>query len=598
MIDPKAEQRIFVLDVRFAQGGAWAGVETLFDTAYQEVTAAGRQDLIDCHSYELHMVLKQRRDVIPLHYASLTDLASGVEKTRNFPLDRAYRIVHGLVDLMLSWRMLDLGALHWTIVARRADAAQHLASRFLNELARRGATAGIRVVAETPRGFAWLDEGGAATGVWLEAAISTPLVEHDPIAGATLLAKHPDLLASMALVEEHHPILIAYYEACGDSLAGARVALQTLCLFNHFGFYYESGSFADTVTPHFDALVGADEDARWNYLGNIFQGLVMIGRQADARQLIETHAVPVLTRPDLRARMHYLLAMVHLRYADQVDLDLAEIHILAAREAITVASATFDAADYVFLSVFIDNGLAFLRVRQKRTREAVTLCQAGYELITSALGGDAHRLHRSVLQYNTAQVYAAIGDSTSALYHYDYAIAMDPNYSEYYNESANLLLKQDRHEEALVRYRSAAAVSPPYPELFHNIGVCHARLDDWPAARVAFDRCLDLNPQQPSVLLMRAEVLDALGDEEAALTDLDQALFLEPTIIAARVNRAVTRFRRGEFILALSDMDEVIASDPVQPDHFENRAEVYRALGYATLLAADLQRAEVLRLAA
>lgn len=484
---------------------------------------------------------------------------------------------------MLAWRSLDATTGPWIILARGADAAQHLAARFLDELARRGQANGIRVAAESSGGFHWRDTGSPVTGGWLDAATATPLARHEPAETAELLARYPEILASMSLVEEHHPALLHYHTTQNDPLAVARVSLRALCLFNHFGHYHESGSFADAILPHFDVLVGSDETARWNYLGNIFQGLVMIGREEEAQHVIERLAVPVLTRSELRARMHYLLAMVHLRYAKHHDLQRAEHHLDAARAAIVTAT-TIAAADHAFLTVFIDNGMAFLRVRQKRTGEAIRLCQNGFATLTRALGSEAHRLHRSVLQYNTAQVYAAIGDLPAALDHYDHAIAMDPHYSEYYNESANLLLGQGRYEEALRRYDLAARVRAPYPELFHNVGVCNARLCNWPAARAAFDRSLHLDPAQPAVLLMRAEASDALGDSEATLADLDGALALDPALVAARVNLAVARFERREYALALAHMDEVILLDPASPEHYANRAEVHRAMGRSDLV--------------
>ena len=593
MVETHTERRI-VIEARFAHGGAWAGVEDLVDMAYTELAAAGRDALFDRHAYELHMVLKRRRDAIPLLHASLTDVARGVEKTRNFPLDRAYRIVHGLVDLMLVWQP----GTPWTLIVRRADAAHHLASRFFAELARRGRPHGIRVAAETSHGYVWLDDDTSVTDAWLDAATADPLPEHDAAETAAILAQHPDLLSSMARVEEHYPALLRYYADAGDTLEHARVSLRALCLYNHFGFYNESGSFTDTVLARLDDLVGNDEEARWSYLGNIFQGLVMTGRQDEAQRVIEKLAEPVLTRVDLRAKMHYLLAMVHLRYARVQDIARAETHILAARERIAAAAGTISAAEHAFLTVFIDNGLAFLRVRQKRGAEAIALCQAGYAVLTRDLGEEAHRLHRSVLQYNTAQVYAALGDVPEAIRHYDQAIAMDPNYSEYYNESANLLLQQDRYTEALLRYAQAARVSAPYPELFHNIGICHARSGDWSSARSAFDRALDLDPDQPAVLLMRAEAAEALGDADGAMADLDAAIALDADLIPARVNRAVALFDRGDYAAALAEMDRIVAIDPGQPDHLENRAEIYRAMGRDDLRSADLDRSEKLRLAA
>ena len=437
-------ERTFILDARFSQAGAWAGVEDLLDAAYAEMLSSGGRSTIDQHSYELHMVLQSRRAEIPLVRASLTELAEGSERTRNFPLDRAYRIVHGLVDFVLAWKEACGSAESWLLIIRRHDEAQHLARRFFSELTRRGRTRLIRTVVEAAGSSCWLDKETPTDERGVAAAFARPLPERDAEDVIGLLKTHADPFHDMQVMERHHPVLLDYFEKTNDPINGARTALRALCLYNHFGYYHESASFVDAVLPYFEELVGGDEDARWNYVGNIFQAMVMVGKVDDVRRLIEGSAGDVLLRPDLRARMHYLLAIVHLRYADVTDLEAAEAHIIKALACMEAVPADMPQHERAFLTVFIENGLAFLRVRQRRPQDAITLCQHGYATLLRDLGDEAHRLHRSVLQYNTAQVYAALGDTRTAIEHYDRAIVMDPNYSEYHNESGNLLLRRPK----------------------------------------------------------------------------------------------------------------------------------------------------------
>ncbi|UYY59478.1 tetratricopeptide repeat protein [Sphingomonas sp. S2-65] len=570
--------RTFELDACFARSGAWAGVHTVVAQAYAELVAMGRRDILDRHNYELHMVLLERRAEIPLAYASLTDSAVGAEKTRNFPLDRAYRIVHGLVGLILEWRAAEGGPGTWRIRVSRLGEAQHLAQRFFTELERRAARRGDLVLEQVEIGP---DSSGLVSRLDAEAAAALERV----IA-----------INGFEAAEEHYPVLLAHYREIGDTLAAAGIALKALCLYNHYGYYHESGSFADTVLPHLAALA-RDEDTRWNYVGNIFQGLVVIGRHEDALRVVETLAEPYLTRPDLRAKMSYLLSMIHLRYAAKPDLPLAERYILAAVNYIDAAEGTIAPDDFHFLKVFIDNGLAFLRVRQNRKAEALALCQAGFELLTAALGDARHRLHRSVLQYNAAQVYVALDQPNAALDHYAKSMAMDPHYSEYYNESANLLQRLERYDEALANYDLAIRYSAPYPEVFFNQAVCHSQLGQWDAALRSFENSLELNPEQPEAYLLRAEVLGMLGRNDEAMADLDWVITNDAQAISARVNRAVMRFDAGAYDLALADMDHVVALQPGTAEHYRNRAEIFRALGRADSCARDLQRADELSVA-
>ena len=111
-----------------------------------------------------------------------------------------------------------------------------------------------------------------------------------------------------------------------------------------------------------------------------------------------------------------------------------------------------------------------------RHEQAVELCRSGITRLNAHLSADKHRLHRSILVYNIAQVYTATGAYAEALEHYQSVMAMDPNYSEYYNDRGNLLLRLGRLEEARSDYLKAMELSPPYFEVLTNLGQCYRRM--------------------------------------------------------------------------------------------------------------------------
>ncbi len=596
--------RLFHIDADFARDGAWSGVRRLVAQAFVELHEHGHAALVERHHYELHRVLPEYRDRIVLQHACLTDTAHGSERTRNFPLDRAYRLVHGLVGMLLEWKRLLGAGQRWVLVVDNVDRAQHLAMRFIAELARRGATTDAFEIlidsALDPAAFAARAPGMRieSAGIGLDALglapLPAPTLDDDARTALERRLQGNDILDW----EEHYPVLLAYHLARGDGLKSAAIALRALCICNHYGYYHESASFADTVLPHFDAIVGDDENARWNYIGNVFQGLVTTGAEDRALELVLTLAEPRITRPDIRARMHYLLSMGYLRYTRSPNLAKAEVHILAASDAIQKARASMAPEDFHFLKVFIDNGLAFLRVRQGRQAEALSLCQSGYDLLTRELGEARHMLHRSVLQYNTAQVHVMLGRSDEAMEHYRKSIEMDPYYSEYYNEVGNILQRQDRFEEANAMYDRAIEYSAPYPEVHFNKGVCHIGLGQHEDALSCFLTSLELNPAQPDLYLVRAELHEAEERIDDALADYDAAIALAPDLVPARVNRAVLHYGAGRYAEALADMDHVIALAPGEADHYLNRAEIHKAMAQRELYQRDLAAAEACALAA
>lgn len=597
-----SQSRIFHVHADFSRGGAWSGARDLIETAFLDLEARGEHGLIAKHNYELNRVLPTHRQRIPLKYANLTDLAGGTERTRNYPLDRAYRLVHGLVGMIVAWKRLVAPEQSWLVVVEGFGETQHLGRRFFAELARRGAPGiGVLVDADTqPQAQATSAArlGFDDSGLTLEALGLSPLPPPRPDADE-LAAIHDALRANLiSNWEDHYPTLLAHYRRTGDTIEAARVALRALCINNHYGYYHESSSFIDSVLPHFDALMGDDQINRWDYIGNFYTGLATTGREEEALRIVLERAEPHIVLSEYRAKMHYLLSMTYLRYLKTPDLPRAEHHILAAMDAIDAAKDEARREDYVFLKVFIGNGLAFLRVRQGRHEEALALCQSGYDLLTRELGEERHMLHRSVLQYNTAQVYAMLGRGDEAMDYYHKAIEMDPHYSEYYNEIGNILQRGERFEEAARMYDMAIEYSAPYPEVHFNKGMCALNLGMTDEAIACFDASLELNPLQPDVHALRAELREEAGDREGALRDYDNAIALAPQSVPARVNRAVLHYGSGRYDLALADMDQVIALEPTEAGHYLNRAEIHKAMAQRELYQRDLAAAEACEAAA
>lgn len=608
-ISPSGEQqaaslsnrhRVIELCADFERGGAWAGVADLVKMAYLDLLAKKQLDILDEHHYALYMLLVEYRHAITLKYACLTETAQGSERTRNFPLDRAYRIVHSAVTLLSHWKSICAPDEQWAIVVRNFDRAQHLANRFFVELARRlTQRERFAVFASMPpdrtpsleaaRGLRLHVVSESISSVEMEAPAHS--VNSSQADGALALDED-EVQDDMNAWERNYIGLLQKYRAQGDTFSVAEVALRTLCMYNHYGYYYEASSFVELVTPHLHALAGDDQQARWNYVGNIVQSLITTGKEEQGLALILQYAQPSLTDDVLIAKMHYLLAMMHLRYLKNKDVALAEQHINKALAHLQSAKADMSVDDFTFLHVFLNNGLAFVRMRQGRKSDASALCQTGFDVLTEAVGDAKHRLHRSVLLYNTAQVYVALGQLDEALKYYRDSIRMDPYYSEYHNEIGNILQRQGRFADALLAYDLAIKYSAPYPEVHFNKGICYSQLEKWDDALACLSFSAELNPDQPELFLLRAEVFEALGRTAEALTDYDTVIGLGEAPVAAWVNRAVLHYQFGQFEQALADMNHVIALEPNVATHYENRSEIHKAMNQPALVDADLAAAE------
>jgi tetratricopeptide (TPR) repeat protein len=585
--------RTFEVDADFERGGVWAGVADLAEAAYLDLTRKGETALVEEHLPELHSALLAYRDRIRPRYLCLTDTASADEKTRFYAVDRAYRLEHGLVGMILQWKREQLRQERWVVIVRNFDRAQNLATRFFVELARRAKDGTIEVVVEAPQ--TWSNAEVAKLGACSVVATTLPSdVSFGPaastIADAAEIRALVDEVAADddAVFERRYPALLAHYRAAGEGLAAARVAVRIFIIYNSYGFYHEARHFIGIFLPHFEELVAGDQSRRIHYVSKMNICLVMTDDPDGALWVVDELAGAHLSRPHLVANMNYILAMHFLRYAQTKNLERAEHHILIAVEKIAQAKADPDFHEYPFQKVFIDNGLAFLRARQGRHQEALDLCKDGYEFLTRELGEERHLLHRSVLQYNIAQVCVMLGRLDEGREHYWQAIGMDPNYSEYYNELGNILQEQEQYQGAVELYAAAIKRSAPYPEVFFNKAVCHLRLGDLDAALADFETSLDLNPDQRQAHALRADILREQGSAAEALHGYDAAIRLGWDSAAIRVNRAVLHFNNGAFGLALTDMNQAIALDPDDPDHYENRAAIHAAMDRRDLYLRDL----------
>src|SRR5689334_18875850 len=95
--------RTFIVSCDFERAGPWAGVNELFSALFPQIQAQ-RPDLVERHTFELVHVIPQLRRVLTVRNPSLTDLAPPGERSRNYAADRAFRIVHGLIDLLDEWK--------------------------------------------------------------------------------------------------------------------------------------------------------------------------------------------------------------------------------------------------------------------------------------------------------------------------------------------------------------------------------------------------------------------------------------------------------------------------------------------------------------
>ncbi len=219
-------------------------------------------------------------------------------------------------------------------------------------------------------------------------------------------------------------------------------------------------------------------------------------------------------------------------------------------------------------------------------------------------------LHRSVLLYNRAQVYAGMGKIEEALADYTAVIEQDPHYSEYHFDRGNLYRRLNRNQEALTDYNNAIRYSPPYPEAYYNRAGVLSALGREEEALADYNYVLELDPDYVDALINRASMLYERGELEAARRDAEHGLTLspdnaqflstlgliamaeerpeeaqqaftaalehDPSLVAAWTNRAVLLFEQGNVEAAITDLTHALELEQ-NATVFYNRGLAYQA---------------------
>lgn len=562
--------------------GVWAGLDQILWSILARARAVA-PGLVERHSYELCVVLPSLRRELEVKNPCLTDVAQGEEKVRNYANDRAYRTLHGIIDFLATWAEIDPSPTGWAIACDAFDSATTLVQRFYKELARRrGAALRLTLLVSVEPGRA------ADAGTFFED--SAPL--HTVV--AALPARKPRLVrraaarAAEALERRmgddriewslHIPRVITLWQRSNTPERALPWLQRALGVYNHDGLYEISVRYAPEVEAALARMLATDPQLYARSVLGLFFSYAALGRADDALRLVLS-ALPSIGDPLMLTDLHYDLAMLYARFLKQRDLDRAEVHLEHAMALIPTLSVP--EARKTFLQVFMRNGLAYVRFRQGRAEEAIQLCESGLRELDAALPPEQHRLHRSVLLFNAAQVLGTIGRTDQAIDALSQAMDMDPNYSEYYLERGSLLLKLGQFEAAEADLLRAIELSPPYAESWTDLGQCYRAMGRFSEADAAYSRALDLDPRVVLALIGRADSRAERGDLAGALADYDRAVALEPNDALLLGARAVVLYDSGRVAESLADLDRAIALAPDNADLHANRVVALESLARA-----------------
>ena len=576
------------LRCRPQDAGPWAGLREPF----REVVRSLRRkapELLEHHAQELCQVLPELRSELGFPQ-SLTDTVPEEEKTRNYAADRAYRCLHGLIDLLSEWHELT-NAGPWVIACEDYDEANPLVRRFYAQLLRRrGTRLGLRLMVTVApgRGEAIL-AGFADVAPQAAVRLELPAAEEidRPPAEWTRIAHELDarLRARSRGPRAGVPRLIDAWHRSDTPERALRWELSMMSTHNHVGLYEVGLRYADAVEAGLESLYAESPADYFDAIRVLYFCYVMLDRAPRVRELVE-QALERAQGPRAENEFCYLLAMLHARFLKPVDLSAAE---RLSQRAIDGPRRTRARRGR---SPFPD------RVHAERTG-------AGPPAPAPPRGGGRPLQRRRPAAQRAPRLRAPppapVGPAVqhrpgarpdraptrTAMDYFSQAMAMDPNYSEYYNDRGAVYFKLGRLDEAEADYRRAIELARPTPRSGRTWDSATAKCAGWTRPWPPTPDRSTSSPA-PLALVGRAEAHFALGRLDAALADYDRALALEPDRALVLAGRAIVRYESGRLAEAAADLDRAVELDPEVPELYQNRAVALRDLGRLEEAARDL----------
>lgn len=596
-------------------------------------------DLVAAHGIEILTVAPELRGTVPATHETLTSLAVPAERTRFYSRMRTLRLAHGMTEFLRDY-VLSSGRGPVSLVVDRLDQADPTDQELISVLVRRLDPALVTLVlgvgeeldpdlplaAALPR-HTRLHEASRAGQAGKGGQAAEPVAgsgddayhlarryvagectavgaDAEPLRAAyesldaTQRAKlHDERAEQLAALGEKSSELgaVPFHRERGSDAGRAVTALRTgldYCI--DMGFYEATVDFGRRGRALVDWR--AQLEHWWAFTTKMTTSLAALNRPEEAEALYD-EARAFTDDPLIHMQAAYATSMLYTRHHDESRKN-HQTALGWINAAIALSGLLPDPEARAFNTVFHHNGKALIENHLRRPEEALALVSEGLDLLERELDPDAHRLHRSVLRYNRAQVFAAIGKLDEAVADYTAVIDEDPNYPEYHFDLGGVLHRLGRDEEAITEYETAMRLSPPFPELYYNRGDVRAGLGDLDGAVADFRYVLELDPEYTDAYVNLAGLLADLGGSGTAETaSADAAAVVAEGLTVTPDNPHLhclngrLHLESGRLSEARSSLNRALAADPALAEAWALLGMLCYTEGDRTEAVAALSRA-------
>ena len=159
------------------------------------------------------------------------------------------------------------------------------------------------------------------------------------------------------------------------------------------------------------------------------------------------------------------------------------------------------------------------------------------------------------------EVFVLENDLTKANELLNELYVLEPSNEEIYIQKANILSKEDKHQEAIDVLKRALSLAEDTADIYSLIGMEYLFLDQFDLARDHFMKCLEANPEDYASLYNIIYCFDFLDKNNEAIEYLNSYLDKNPYCEVAWHQLGRQYYELKEYEKALSAYDFAIISD-------------------------------------
>jgi tetratricopeptide (TPR) repeat protein len=138
---------------------------------------------------------------------------------------------------------------------------------------------------------------------------------------------------------------------------------------------------------------------------------------------------------------------------------------------------------------------------------------------------------------------------------------------------------ENNYEYKIENYSKAIALDPKFSNAYNNRGSNYGKMGKIKEALIDFNKAIELNPKNSFAYYNRGKFYAETERYQEALLDNNKAIEIDPKYAMAYFNRGVTYDKLSKYKEAITDFSKAIQLDPAYPDSYYNLGTIYSGMG-------------------